>query len=46
MEEGGQCAHRADRGDRLRNVALGKRKEMEAKDIWALAMALELGIKA
>ena len=26
----------------LRNVALGKREEFEAKDIWALEMDLEL----
>lgn len=28
----------------LRNVALGKRKETEAKDTWALDMDLEFGM--
>lgn len=28
----------------LRNVPLGKRKEIEAKDTWALEMDLELGM--
>lgn len=28
----------------LRNIALGKRKEIEAKDTWALEMDLDLGM--
>lgn len=28
----------------VRNVALGKRKEIEARDTWALEMDLECGV--